>query len=100
MTQSLPENLIPQLKKCLALARELKTHPEANQAFEELRDRIAAENPQSAELLELMWNDLISARRSCSFLQKMSDVERQVSDRMMENMADLRRNYLRLIEEQ
>lgn len=53
MTQSSP-NPTPQLRKCIVLAQEVANHTQANQAFEQLRDSIATENPQVAELMELL----------------------------------------------
>lgn len=53
MTQSTPLP-IAQLRKCIALAQEVANHPQANQAFEQLRDSIAQENPQAAELMDVL----------------------------------------------
>lgn len=98
MTQSSP-NPTAQLRKCISLAQELSTHAQANQAFEQLRDSMADENPQVAELMELLWQDVIAAHRSAEFWREMSNVEKDLSNRMMENMAQLRQNYLRLMQE-
>ena len=98
MTQSSP-NPTAYLRKCIALAQEVATHPQANQTFEQLRDSIATENPQAAELMELLWQEVIAARRSAEFWHEMSNVEKDLSNRMMDNMAQLRQNYLRLMQE-
>jgi hypothetical protein len=37
---------IAQLRKCISLAQEVANHPQANQAFEQLRDSVATENPK------------------------------------------------------
>ena len=98
MTQSTPLP-IAQLRKCIALAQEVATHPQANQAFEQLRDSIAQENPQAAELLDVLWQEAIAARRSAEFWHDMSNVEKNLCNQMMENMTQLRQNYLRLMQE-
>ncbi|MBW4637514.1 MAG: hypothetical protein KME05_04635 [Gloeocapsa sp. UFS-A4-WI-NPMV-4B04] len=98
MTQYSPDQ-IAQLRKCISLAQEVANHPQANQAFEQLRDSVATENPQAAELMELLWKEAIAARRSAEFWRDMSNVEKDLSNRMMENMSQLRQNYLRLMQE-
>lgn len=98
MTQFSP-NPVAQLRKCISLAQEVANHAQANQAFEQLRDSLATENPQAAELMELLWQEIIAARRSAEFWHEMSNVEKDLSNRMMENMTQLRQNYLRLMQE-
>lgn len=98
MTQS-SSNPIAQLRKCISLAQEVANHPQANQAFEQLRDSLTTENPQTVELMELLWQEVIAARRSADFWHEMSNVEKDLTSRMMENMAQLRQNYLRLMQE-
>lgn len=98
MTQFSP-NPVGKLRKCISLAQEVANHAQANQAFEQLRDSLATENPQAAELMELLWQEIIAARRSAEFWHEMSNVEKDLSNRMMENMTQLRQNYLRLMQE-
>lgn len=98
MTQSTPLP-IAQLRKCIALAQEVATHPQANQAFEEFKASLATANPEIAELMDLLWTEAIAARRSAEFWHDMSNVEKNMCDRMMENMTQLRQNYLRLMQE-
>jgi len=93
------ENPIVQLKKCITLAQDVGSHAEANRAFEQLCGIIDAENPMAAQLLEMLWEDTILARRSALFWQQMSDVEKDMANRMMENMTQMRQNYLRLMQE-
>ncbi|MBW3584419.1 hypothetical protein QUB37_27290 [Microcoleus sp. AT3-A2] len=93
------ENPIVQLKKCLTLVQDVSTHTEANRAFEQLCGIIDAENPMAAQLLEMLWEEAIMARRSALFWQQMSDVEKDMANRMMENMTQMRQNYLRLMQE-
>lgn len=87
------------LRKCINLAQEVATHPQANQEFAQLLDSIAATNPQTAELMDLLWQEIIAARRSAEFWHEMSNVEKDLTNRMMENMTQLRQNYLRLMQE-
>ena len=93
------ENPIVQLKKCLLLAQDVGSHAEATRAFEQLSGIIDAENPMAAQLLEMLWEEAILARRSALFWQQMSDVEKDMANRMMENMTQMRQNYLRLMQE-
>ncbi len=93
------ENPIVQLKKCLTMAQDVSTHAEASRAFEQLCGIIDAENPMAAQLLEMLWQEAIMARRSALFWQQMSDVEKDMANRMMENMTQMRQNYLRLMQE-
>ena len=93
------ENPIVQLKKCLSLVQDVNTHSEANRAFEQLCAIIDAENPMAAQLLEILWEEAIMARRSALFWQQMSDVEKDMANRMMENMTQMRQYYLRLMQE-
>ncbi|MFM6395929.1 hypothetical protein [Planktothrix sp.] len=92
-------NWVEQLQTCLELTKAVETHPEANQRFNELLTIIKTESHQMAELLNLIWQDLIAARRSASFWEQMSDVEKEMASNMMETMTQLRQNQLRLIQE-
>lgn len=49
--------------------------------------------------MDLLWKEAIAARRSAEFWHDMSNVEKDLSNRMMENMTQLRQNYLRLMQE-
>lgn len=100
MVQAVSQTLLTELQACLRLTQDVSNHSEANQAFEQVRDRVAARDPQSGELLELLWNELLSARRSTVFWQELCDVEKQLSQRIAENHSQLRQNYLRLMQEQ
>lgn len=93
------ENPIVHLKKCLMLAQDVTSHVEANRAFEQLCGIIDAENPMAAQLLEMLWQEVIAARRASVFWQQMSEVEKDMANKMMENMTQMRQNYLRLMQE-
>ena len=100
MTQSVSRNYVTQLQECIALARDVNQQPQANQAFASLHATVAAENPDHARLLELLWGEFVSASRSSQFWRQISDVEKELSERMAENHVQLRQNYMRLIQEQ
>lgn len=93
------DNPIVQLKRCLMLAQDVTNHAEANRAFEQLCNVIDAENPMAAQLLEMIWHEAIAARRASVFWQQMSEVEKDMANKMMENMTQMRQNYLRLMQE-
>lgn len=99
MTHSLPQNQTVQLQECLDLAQDVTTHAEANQTFLNLLGTLEA-TPHAAEIAQTLWNELLSAHRSARFWQQMSDVEKQMSDRLAETHVQLQQNYLRLIQEQ
>ncbi|WP_353259537.1 hypothetical protein [Prochlorothrix hollandica] len=87
-------------KDCLALTHDLARHGEAQEQFETIRQALAQESPQAAVALELLWQELMRARRSAILLQKSCDRERGLTDRMAESHVQLQQNYLRLIQEQ
>lgn len=99
MTQSSSPNPVTQLKRCLALVQNIDTHDEAEQMFEQLYESLVEENPQAAELMEILWREVITARRSSTFWRQTSDVEKAMADKMMQNLVELRQNYLRLMQE-
>jgi hypothetical protein len=100
MTQSLSQNQVVQLQKCLSLSRDVSRHTEAEQLFEELRHSVAADNPAAVELLDPLWQEVLAARRSANFWQEISNVEKELSSRMAATHMQLRQNYLRLMQEQ
>ncbi|MBW4647846.1 MAG: hypothetical protein KME06_03980 [Kastovskya adunca ATA6-11-RM4] len=100
MTQSSSQNLLTELKTCLSLVQDMENHKEAKQAFEQLHNTLNAENPQAAELTDLLWQEVIAARRAAAFWHQISDVEKEMADSMLEKLIQLRQNYLRLMQEQ
>ena len=98
--QSLSQNQLVQLQECLSLVQDVAHHEEAGKQFAALRDRVAAENPLAAEMLALLWDEVLAARRSATFWREISDVEKQLSERIAQSHLQLRQNYLRLMEEQ
>ena len=100
LKHSLLEDSGSQLKQCLSLAQEISHHGEASQEFDRLRDRVMAECPQSAELIDMLWTEVLAARRSATFWREMCDVEKQLSERIAQSHSQLKQNYLRLMQEQ
>jgi hypothetical protein len=100
MTQSAPLYPIDQIQACLSLASDLSRHSEANQSFVELQTQLANDNPQAAEMLGVLWNEILTVRRSATFWEQISNVERKISEDMAANHFRLQQNYLRLIQEQ
>ena len=89
-----------QLQECLALTPEVAQHVQAKEKFAVLKAQLATESPVAAELLEMAWNDVISARRSAAFWEQISDAEKNMSDRVGESLLNLQQNHMRLIQEQ
>jgi len=89
-----------QLQECIKLAQSLKTHERAKEQFRQWRDRLAQDNPQVADLLTLLWEESIRANRSALFWEELSNVEKELSDRMTQETIQLQQNYLRLVQEQ
>jgi hypothetical protein len=100
MSSTLTEDPITYLQNCLVLARERSQQPEASRAFDHLRDTLALEHPIAAEVLRLLWDELLSTHRSADVLEQLSNIERQFTEQMTESHAQLHQNYLRLLAEQ
>lgn len=100
MPRSLAFDPLDSLKHCIALAQEISTHAEAKQAFEQLKAQLVEQNPQAAALVEMLWNEAIAARRSSAFWEQLSSMERGLAERLVEDHANLKQNYMRLVQEQ
>lgn len=99
MTTKFSETMVAQLQKCLELAADVKTQELAHQEFAKLRENLPHENPLMLQLLEMLWQDVIKSRRSASFWQHISDAEKGMSGKLIEDMTDMQQNYLRLMQE-
>ncbi|MBE9079679.1 hypothetical protein IQ241_20685 [Romeria aff. gracilis LEGE 07310] len=88
------------LKGAIALAQDPKTHPQANEQFEQLCASLESENAEIAGLLKQLWQEYVSLQRSASFWEGMSDAEKELSEKMAEKNIQLKQNYLRLMQEQ
>lgn len=87
-----------QLQQCLELARDINQHQEAIAQFAQLRDSIV-QDEAAKSLIDGIWAEVLAARRSSAFWQQMSDVEKDVSERLAQNHVQLQQNYLRLMQE-
>ena len=87
-----------QLQECLELAREITQHQAAIAKFTQLRDSIVHDEA-TKDLVDGIWAEVLAARRSSAFWQQMSDVEKDVSERLAQNHVQLQQNYLRLMQE-
>ncbi len=86
------------LQECLELARDITQHQAAIAQFTQLRDSIVHDDAAKA-LIDGIWAEVLAARRSSAFWQQMSDVEKDVSERLAQNHVQLQQNYLRLMQE-
>ncbi|WAL61159.1 hypothetical protein [Thermocoleostomius sinensis] len=100
MTESVTADPIVHLQECVSLVIDRSCYAEANQAFTQLKERLATDDPLAAKMLELLWDEMLSARRSASFWEQLSDIERQFTEQMAASHVQLQQNYLRLIQEQ
>lgn len=87
-----------QLQECLGLARDIQQHETAIAKFAQLRDSIVQDDAAKA-LIDGVWAEVLAARRSSAFWEQMSDVEKDVSERLAQNHVQLQQNYLRLMQE-
>jgi hypothetical protein len=97
---SASELLLEEMQACLTLAEDTRTHEEADARYNQLRDRLIADESDSVAMLDLMWKSVLSGRRSSFFWQKMCDAEQKLTERMAESHVQLRQNHLRLLQEQ
>ncbi|MGB3491458.1 MAG: hypothetical protein WBA57_01935 [Elainellaceae cyanobacterium] len=99
-SQSKERDRLHQMKQCLSLAQDVSTHAKAKESYRHLRDRLADDTPEAAELMDLLWTEILSSRRSAMFWEELCNVEKKLTDRMAENNMQLRQNYIRLVQEQ
>jgi hypothetical protein len=97
---SQPTDLSSRLQTAISLARQVQQHPEAHQAFQAVLGEIKAESPIAADLLEQLWKEYIGSQRSSQFWEQLSEVEKNLSNRLSESHIQLKQNYLRLMQEQ
>ncbi|MGB3308806.1 MAG: hypothetical protein WBG32_10080 [Nodosilinea sp.] len=93
-------DLSSRLQSAIGLAQQVQQHPEAHQAFQDLLTDLKTQSPETADLLSQLWQEYISAKRSSLFWEQLSEVEKNLSDRMSESHMQLKQNYLRLMQEQ
>ncbi|MGF1499694.1 MAG: hypothetical protein ACFB8W_23150 [Elainellaceae cyanobacterium] len=100
MTTTLFLAYIDQLQHCLSLVQNPQTQADADKEFEQLCIAVTQQSPDAGRLLAVMWDELVSSRRSALFWEELCNVEKQLTDRMAESHLRLRQNYLRLMQEQ
>ncbi|PSB28061.1 hypothetical protein [Stenomitos frigidus] len=99
MTHSLTPNQIAQLQDCFSLAQNPMQQDAARQAMTQLLGALEL-NATPAEVIDALWNELLTARRSTAFWEQISDAEKQMGDRLTQDNIRLQQNYLRLMQEQ
>ena len=99
MTHSLTQNQLAQLKDCLSLAQNPTQQEAARQTMTQFLSEIDL-NPAAVEVIDALWQELLSARRSTAFWEQISDAEKDMGDRLTQDNIRLQQNYLRLMQEQ
>ncbi|MEO0406485.1 MAG: hypothetical protein AAF289_03945 [Cyanobacteria bacterium P01_A01_bin.135] len=94
------QETLDQLKLCFSLTEKANTHEEAKQAFQQVRDRVERECPDALQIVDMLWAEVVSAKRSAIFWQELSDMEKHLGEKMAEQQVQLRQNYNRLMQEQ
>jgi len=104
---SKPETAEPQkgllaiaLEGAIALAKEGNTMPQATEQFNALLQQVERDSPTVTPLLQKLWDEYLSAQRSATFWQSLSDAEKELSDKMSATTVQLKQNYMRLVQEQ
>lgn len=99
MTHSLSQNQLAQLKDCLLLAQNPTQQETARQTMAQLLGELAPD-AATAEVIDALWQELLTARRSTAFWEQISDAEKEMGDRLTQDNIRLQQNYLRLMQEQ
>lgn len=93
-------DLSSRLQTAIGLAQTVQQHPDAHQAFQDMLGELETQSPEAADLLAQLWKEYISSKRSSLFWEQLSEVEKNLSDRLSESHMQLKQNYLRLMQEQ
>ncbi len=80
------------------MAQDPTQKADAERRFLDLEETLTAD-PATAEVLQALWQELVTARRSGAFWQQISDVERTMTERLADSHIQLQQNYLRLVQE-
>jgi len=99
MTHSLTQNQLAQLKDCFSLARNPTQQETARQTMAQLLSDLTVD-AVAAEVIDALWQELLTARRSTAFWEQISDAEKEMGDRLTQDNIRLQQNYLRLMQEQ
>ncbi len=100
MAMTSAQDLSTRLQAAVELAHTVDCHAEAHQQFQALLDELQSHDPQAVALLEQLWQSYVASQRSSLFWQQLSQVEKNLSDRLTESHLQLKQNYLRLMQEQ
>lgn len=88
------------LTECTELAKDPKAHGAAEQAFEQIKQDLSGGSTATLEVVEHLWKELLTARRSAAFWEQISNVERSMTEQLAADHVQLKQNYLRLLQEQ
>lgn len=100
LTAESPSLLEVTLSGAIALAKDARNYEQANVQFEALLAQVSSDSPAVAPLLKQLWKEYLSAQRSATFYESLSDAEQGLSDSLVESTIQLKRNYMRLLQEQ
>ncbi|MDX2215145.1 MAG: hypothetical protein SFY66_17800 [Oculatellaceae cyanobacterium bins.114] len=100
MASTVSRNSMTSLQDCIDLTSDLSRHDEATEAFLKLVNTLDVENSAVAELVNILWNELLSAQRSATVWEQVCTIERELTDRLTLSNFQLQQNYLRLVQEQ
>ena len=102
MNKTAINNPVNTLREAIKLSQssDAQTQQQANQVFEALHQELDTDNPELVEMMQILWRELASARRSAAFWQELCQVEKHLSERISENHLQLKQNYLRLIQKE
>jgi hypothetical protein len=88
------------LNECIELAKDPKEHRAAEEAFAMIKGELGDAPSEALEVVERLWNELLTARRSAAFWEQISNMERAMTERLAADHCQLKQNYLRLLQEQ
>jgi len=88
------------LTGAIALTQNGQNYDQANAQFEALASQLETDSPEASKLLKQLWKEYVSVQRSALFYESLSDAEAHLSEKMAESTVQLKRNYMRLVQEQ
>lgn len=99
MSHSLTEKQSKLLSECLLMAQDLAQHADAERCFLDLEETLSGD-AATTEVLATLWKELLAVRRSATFWQQISNVEKAMSEKLADSHIQLQQNYMRLVQEQ
>lgn len=88
------------LSGAIALIKSGQNYDQANTQFEALATQLEADSPEASKLLKQLWKEYVAVQRAAVFYESLSDAEAGLSEKMAESNIQLKRNYMRLVQEQ